>query len=554
MRKKNLHVSSDLIILIGGFSASLIGVFLVVSALFPTSNNSNILTTKLTQTQAANSFTDTFDGKPTSPQPFTQIGQSTWDIAIQSRNPDTWDTLVPFQMMHGPNCEPPLMTGATAPYDHHELMVHDWDGNYDSAVFKCADHIMTGIYGIGRSINDGYAMIALTPNQMVDFTNGPATIRWDMTTFRTTQRDWVDVWITPYDDNLQLPFDTGDVDLQGMPMNTVHLTMTAPNDNSKTGFKPTIIINGQDTGEFQQFTGDYDSFLAYEDYLPSKAGDPKRRDTFEITISKTHLKMCMPQDTTDNAPSETLCWVDKNIKSLPFTKGVVQFAHHSYTPNKDCDFYTPLPCGPDTWHWDNISISPSVPFTMIKADQRAVRGETQVVTFTQSAPANAKLRFSAIGSVQLSFNNGSFQSVTNQSSTLYHSDHFASYFVNIPQGTSTVRFKLSGSEVMAKDFAIWSQAAPTGTTPTPIITTAPSPTTQPTRTPTPTITGTTVLGDINRDRIVNVLDLGILVGLYGRQTSSDVANVNLQRSDLNGNGLIDIYDIGILSANYGKTY
>lgn len=478
--------------------------------------------------QTGSSFIETFDGKPGVPEQFTQIGQSAWDVQIHSRNVDTWDKLVPMKLHHSATCGAPLTTTATVPYNQSELVTHDTDGTYEDAVFKCTDHVMTGINGIGRSINDSYALAVLTPNHMVDFSQGEATIRFDVTTFRTTQRDWIDIWITPWSDNLALPFDTGTVDLQGTPRNTVQMVMVAPGDNTKSGFKPVIMKNGVDTGEFKPFSNDYNWYTGYEDVLPGKAGDPKRRDTFEITISKTHIKVCMPQDTSDGAPSSTLCWVDKTIAPLSFTQGVVQFAHHSYTPNKDCGSYAPLTCGPDTWHWDNFIITPSVPFTMIKADRRMVWDNTVPVTFQQPAPAQSKLRFSALGSVQISVNDGAYQAVTPQPGTQPNSTHAASYFVDIPQGTQTVRFKLGdvgAGGVHAKDFALWSQSISVVATATPSPTVPPRP------------------GDANRDGRVNVLDFALLSSAFSLYNPA---------ADFNGDGIVNVLDYAILSRNYGS--
>lgn len=459
----------------------------------------------------------TFDGSPASPQPFNNMNQNQFEVAVQSRNNDTWDSLPAFDMSHGTACEAPITATATAPYTGSELVTHHTNGNYDDAVFNCKDHVMTGIFGIGKSVNDGYGLISLTPAALVDFTNGEATISWSMSTFRTTQRDFVDVWITPWEDSIQLPFDQAEfatvgsngklqgVDVQGAPKNAVEITMFAPNSNSKTGFKPVIYVNGQETGEFKKFSSDYNWYTGYEDYLPGGAGDPKRRDKFEIKISKNHISICMPQDSSDNAPSQTICWADKTIKALPFTVGTVQFVQHSYTPNKDCSFYSPLVCGPNTWHWDDILISPAIPFSMIKANVRMVKDENTPVVFNQPAPANSKLRFAAAGSTQVSFNNGPFQSAKPQYGNLPDPTHVANYMIDIPAGTTNVRFKMTDTGaggVMAKDFSIWTRditsiptSAPTATTmptvsqSTPTPTPIPSiPTATPTKIPTPTAT------------------------------------------------------------------
>lgn len=539
-------------------------------------------------------FTETFDGAPSVPTPLTQVGQSTWDVAIQSRNTDTWDTLVPMNHHHGPNCEPPHDAGG-------KLVTHPFDGTYEASVFNCKDHVMTGINGVGRAVHDGYALIYLTPNAMVDFSQGEAVIKWDMSTF-VAGRDWVDVWITPYDESLQLPFDEGVVDLQGVPRNSVQIKLNNANGNGM-GMKPMIFKNFQDTGEFEPFTNSYDWYTGMSSILTPSA---QRRDTFEIRISKTHLKVCMP--------GYNFCWADKNIGTLPFDKGIVQFGHHSYTPDKDNQYSESAECRsntamcPNTWHWDNISISPAIPFTMIKGDVRMLDGRSaganKKVRFQAPAPANSKLRFGAIGRVEVSFNNGSTWQVASKQPAARpdttalnpNVEGFASYFIPIPQGIQEVTFRFSpdgawnNGQYMAKDFAIWSMDTINGTpipvtntpvvatnTPTPTVpiatstpTRTPTPTVTPTRTPTPTLIPTntptqiptptftvtptvTVAptltqapgkpGDLNNDSLVNVFDMSILLSNFG--SSNAVA-------DINHDGRVNVFDLSILLSNFGK--
>ena len=91
-----------------------------------------------------------------------------------------------------------------------------------------------------------------------------------------------------------------------------------------------------------------------------------QRDTFELDISKNHIRFGMPQ--------YNFWWVDADIPTLDWSQGVVQLGHHSYNPEKDCNYDGT--CGPNTWHWDNVSITPAVPFTILRADQRYLNGDT----------------------------------------------------------------------------------------------------------------------------------------------------------------------------------
>ena len=88
---------------------------------------------------------------------------------------------------HGGDC--------SAPPNAHAV------NQYDDAVYLCNNHLMTAINA------SGYGLIYLTPSQMVDLSGGEAAITFNLSTLRTSVRDWVDIWLTPYDEHLQLPLD-----------------------------------------------------------------------------------------------------------------------------------------------------------------------------------------------------------------------------------------------------------------------------------------------------------------------------------------------------------
>jgi hypothetical protein len=201
--------------------------------------------------------------------------------------------------------------------------------------------------------------------------------------------------------------------------------------------------------------------MSYEQALAAHglAPDASRRDTFELDISRTHIKFGMPQ--------YNIWWLDADVSDLGFSQGVIQLGDHSYNPDKACDYNGT--CGPDTWHWDNVSISPAAPFTIIKGNQPFVgdSSASKSVTFASPAPANARLRFSAIGKTEVSFNGGAtWQLAQKQAQELNDAGHFSSYWMPVPQGTTTVQFRFSqevdwySGPYRARNFAIW---APGGT-------------------------------------------------------------------------------------------
>ena len=345
-------------------------------------------------------FVETFDGRPAAPEPFRS---ASWDVTYVGRDFAARTEPLPIAAHHGPDC-----SAAPATHEVRDL---------DALVYRCNDHLMTALNG------GSYGLIYLTPNHLVDFSAGEAVISFDMSTFRGSPRDWIDLWITPYDEHLQVPGRDRE------PGRSIHVSLDGFNFFSADdvrGFAAQSLRRATDIG--------------YETVLSPSA---VRRDTFELRISRTHLKFGMPQ--------YNLWWIDTPLEDLGWDRGVVQFGHQSYDPTK-CD----RACGPNTWHWDGISISPAVPFTMIKADRRYVNEKTEpTVTFAAPAPPDSNLRFAAVGDFEISFDGGASWSQASPRPIKRHQPElFSSYWLPIPEGTQQVQFR--GQQWHASDLSIWS--------------------------------------------------------------------------------------------------
>ena len=59
---------------------------------------------------------------------------------------------------------------------------------------------------------------------------------------------------------------------------------------------------------------------------------------------------------------------------MTWNQGVIQFVHRSFDPSKGCSGGGA--CGPNTWHWDNVSIAPAMPFSLLRGDRRYVDATT----------------------------------------------------------------------------------------------------------------------------------------------------------------------------------
>jgi hypothetical protein len=299
---------------------------------------------------------------------------------------------------------------------------------------------------------------------MVDFTGGEASIKFALSTLRTSAFDWVDLWITPWADNLALPLDgaLAGVDLQGPPRYAVHIRMAG--DRTHTTFEAYAVMNHKET-RLPSDPRTYESFLT-----PTSTF----RDTFELQISKARVKFGITARTAGAQTHPAFTWIDTKY-NVPgwFTSGVIQFGHHSMNQSlADNDGVG------GTWHWDDYRITPALPFSIIRAVRDASGNRPRsvdqgnaatAVTFERAAPAESFLRFGAIGAgIEVSFDGGgTWDAATIQAADDDRADRFRSYWTPVPVGATTVRFRsmlhprknesVPGGAFLVQDFSIWSR-------------------------------------------------------------------------------------------------
>lgn len=362
-------------------------------------------------------FLQRFAESPARPQPWQPEG---WDVTIHSRDLDTWTAAEPMHADHGSDCGAPPAT--------HMI------SRYEQAVFVCRRHVMTALNATG------YGVIYLTPAQQLDFSGGNGVVRFNLSTLRTSGRDWVDLWVTPYADVLQLPLDLWLPDLSGVPRNAIHIRMDFGTERSS--FKAELIR------DFRVIELPQADWRGYEQVLTPSA---QRRETFELRLGPEQLSFGMPQ--------YGLWWIDTPIPRLEWERGVVQFGHHSYNPTKGC-----ADCRPNTWHWSDFSIGPARPFTIIRADRRTVdAANTTPLALERPAPEAARLRFAGIGNaLEVSFDGGQhWRAAELQAQQRLVDQHFRSYWMPIPAGTSQVAFRGRdwwGGPWMVRDISVWKES------------------------------------------------------------------------------------------------
>jgi hypothetical protein len=354
-------------------------------------------------------------GDPATPIPFAETG---WDVQVYSRDRQTWYAPEPMDANHGMDC-------SGAPSAHRIT-------TYEQTVFRCRNHVMTALSA------EGYGMIALTPNRLLDLSQGTAVIRFDLSTLKSSSRDWIYIWLSDYDGHVSTPAPDWAPGLNGPPRNGMFIEQTA-NGN----FCPRMVQN------YVEVKLACDDWVNLSERLVVSA---TRRDQLEIRLTPGRVRVSLPNN--------NIVFSDVAMPSLPFSRAVVQFTHYSYNPRKDGAG------SPNTWHWDEVRMAPTVPFTIIRADRRYVDGTGGTVNFASPAPANAKLRFSASGMApDVSFDGGATWSVPTLAAYHKTSEPDAQFFTNIPAGATRVTLRparpigwwTERNSWIARDFSVVAQ-------------------------------------------------------------------------------------------------
>ena len=169
-------------------------------------------------------------------------------------------------------------------------------------------------------------------------------------------------------------------------------------------------------------------------------------------------------------PQYDFWWVDTDIPPLSWSSGSCSSGTTPTTRARTATSRNnPRPpvseCTPNTWHWDNIAISPAVPFTMVRGQQRSASADTPTITLSEPAPPNSQLRFAGIGlDLRVSFDGETaVPAVVQDTLTETKEEHFASFWMDVPPGTTTLTFSGNdwyGGSWHVRDVSAWSPDSP----------------------------------------------------------------------------------------------
>lgn len=275
-------------------------------------------------------FEETFDHDPTAPS--TELLPETFDYTATHRtHPRSPDGTEPdgsygsFPADHGADCSPP-------PNQHTVTTGHrSTSRDPDKSFFVCKNHMMSSMGHV-----EGYSVSAFWPRQEFDFSDG-GTLEWEVNINDGHFRSWQEVMIVPRDG--------------------VHLAPAQdffPIDETYPARRLLFQIDPQTrrwmhAGNVEPPAAPLAEAEQDQWRFPFvHGGDPalddrKVRRTNRVTIRGNTVTWGL--ETADGTFDNITMTVPGG---LPFTRGVVLFKTHAYTPEKDDNLNV------YTYHWDNI--------------------------------------------------------------------------------------------------------------------------------------------------------------------------------------------------------
>ncbi|MEX0616986.1 MAG: Ig-like domain-containing protein [Candidatus Woykebacteria bacterium] len=466
--------------------------------------------TKVLQATSGNSFLDTFDGTPAAPE--SMYRRQNWSMDVNS---DNFGTEGHIMAQHGSDCGPPP---ATHMVDMRENMM-----------FNCRNHIMTSAGGF-----ENFPVVVMTPAALLDWSQGEATFSWRMSTERGSDREWPAVVLTPgyqsghrdFDRTLMYPF----FDDQGPPSESLGIEMLG------NGLWNLKVFNGG-VNVLHNRTSGWNSFLT-----PSAT----RRDLFVMKMSRTHLSLCMPE--------YNHCFFNDDIPALSWTNATVQFMQLAYNSGKGSCIDDPCePMHENTWHIDDVSLSPAIPFTVIHSclEQRdnTCRANSifkdpslsATVNFERPSPPNSYLRFAKVDKIpQYALDVEGFNTWHTPTLQQATKTYLGTVMVPIPEGVKEVRFRNIWPTFF--DVHIWSTATPLGPACSDTIDNDSDG-----KIDFPADPGCTSASDIDeKDPPETIPPTVNFISPANGATVSDTINVEASASDASGIALVEFYVDGII--------
>lgn len=280
---------------------------------------------------------ETFDGDPSSPS--QDLLPDNFDYVVTHRqHPREQFTKVyePFLADHASNCDGPNPDVSPLP-QHLVTTRQDSDGaNPDDSFYICKNHMMSALGEVAWYSNSSF-----WPRQEFDFSDG-GVLEFDVSiNLGHSQRSWWEILIAPRE---QMRVGTASADSaidERYPLDRIVLNFGDLVRHIRVGSDALAPAGWQvDERQFGPFDWAYWNALHPDD--PAIA-DRRIRRTMRISLQNDQIVWAIEMA---NGSFDEFA-VDLP-SGLPFTRGLVMFKTHAYTPTSQGNFDT------YTFHWDNI--------------------------------------------------------------------------------------------------------------------------------------------------------------------------------------------------------
>lgn len=275
-------------------------------------------------------YEETFDGDPTAPTQDLLPDDIDFAVTHRTHPAEHFRVFDAYPADHGPNCAGPNPDVSPLPQHVSKTSHSSNSTNPDPSFFICKNHMMSSMGDV-----EAYSVTAFWPRQEFDFSEG-GTLEFDVNINDDHHRTWFEVMITP---RAELKV--------GAAHESLPIDETYPKDR--------IILEYMNNKRYIQVgTGaiDPEGMLVEESewdfwsgFYPNDPAnyDRRIRRTMRITFEQDQLIWSIEKE--DGTFDDFSVAVPGG---LPFSRGLVVFKTHAYTPTKDgnTDMYT--------FHWDNI--------------------------------------------------------------------------------------------------------------------------------------------------------------------------------------------------------
>ncbi len=314
-------------------TAPVMGATVVPPTATSTSTPQPTIAPTATPTPQPWAFEETFDGDPDAPS--QDLLPRTFDYAVTHRtHPSShFHIFDSFPADHGQDCAGP--NPAVQPLPQHLVTTsHKSNGaNPDPSFFICKNHMMSSMGHV-----EGYSVTSFWPRQEFDFSAG-GVLEFDVNINDGRPRSWFEVMIVP---RAELKV--------GAAHAWLPIDETYPKERIVFEFMSNKrwIQVGSGAVDPEGILVEQQEWQAWRDQFPDDPANDDRRIRRAMRIALTDNQIVWSIEQADGAFHDYVVAIPDG---LPFTRGLVVFKTHAYTPEKDgnTDAYT--------FHWDNIRFS-----------------------------------------------------------------------------------------------------------------------------------------------------------------------------------------------------